>query len=382
MKILLLSHQPLDSGGDMARARALGRELARAGNQVVVYGDAPRRATAGEGIELLHDPRYRPARMRSRGLHPAAWVRRRRVLSQRSFDIVHSFGVRPAVVLPSIWLQRAGVTWLADWSDYWGWPGIASQRSLSARLTIGVLDTLLERFSRRRADGLTVASRYLDRLAEEYGVPPARRHYLGGGADVRAIQAMDRNAARQELGVLQDVPIVVFSGDSEFDLKIVGETFSELRRLLPEVQLHLLGSQRSQGAELAVSEGVVAWGFLPLEKMAEVIACADVALLPLPDHPFNLARFPNRLGDYLAAGRPVVTNPTGDAGRLVAEERVGLVVPGQPGAMAQALSHLLAHPGKARELGLRARQVAEERMAWQQLVGKLTNFYVRSVPSH
>jgi glycosyltransferase involved in cell wall biosynthesis len=105
------------------------------------------------------------------------------------------------------------------------------------------------------------------------------------------------------------------------------------------------------------------------------MACADVLLLPYTNRVVNLYRYPNKLGDYLSAGRPIVANNTGDLGRLVTEERVGLIVPDTPQAFARAAKQLFDNPALSEELGRRGRELAESKLDWRFLARDLERFY-------
>jgi glycosyltransferase involved in cell wall biosynthesis len=77
----------------------------------------------------------------------------------------------------------------------------------------------------------------------------------------------------------------------------------------------------------------------------------------------------------MAAGRPIVTNPTGDLGDFVQNERVGLAVENDPRLMAQAVVRLLEDTRLSRELGENGRRAAEGKLAWPLVAGKVMNFY-------
>jgi glycosyltransferase involved in cell wall biosynthesis len=110
-----------------------------------------------------------------------------------------------------------------------------------------------------------------------------------------------------------------------------------------------------------------------------VLAAGDLMLLPFRDSPVNRGRYPNKLGDYLAAGRPVLTNRTGDLGQLVEQERVGALAGETGAAMAAVAFELLQDPDRLEELGRRARRLAETRMSWGQRAMELEAAYRRVV---
>jgi glycosyltransferase involved in cell wall biosynthesis len=114
---------------------------------------------------------------------------------------------------------------------------------------------------------------------------------------------------------------------------------------------------------------------LDLDARVAVLACADVLLLPYTNRSVNRFRYPNKLGDYLAAGRPIVTNLTGDLGQLVADERVGLIAEDTPESFARAVQRLFDDESLREELGQRGRELAESKLDWRFLAAGLERFY-------
>jgi glycosyltransferase involved in cell wall biosynthesis len=100
---------------------------------------------------------------------------------------------------------------------------------------------------------------------------------------------------------------------------------------------------------------------VPKRSVGAVMAEADVFILPL--HEGGLFRWgisPNKLFDYMAAARPVVTAVDAAANPVV-EADAGLSVPAaDPVALAQAIKTLLALPPEERwNMGLRGRRYVE-----------------------
>jgi O-antigen biosynthesis protein WbqP len=91
---------------------------------------------------------------------------------------------------------------------------------------------------------------------------------------------------------------------------------------------------------------------LPPERLARVVARADVCVATTRNHPFCGETIPVKLFDYLASGRPVVAAVSGDAAELVAASGGGEVVPPGDGAgLARALAGLADDPARRRVLG-------------------------------
>ena len=115
--------------------------------------------------------------------------------------------------------------------------------------------------------------------------------------------------------------------------------------------------------------------YVPANDLGRALGCADIILVPLQPRGFNLARFPNRVGEAMAAGRPVVTNAVGDAAELVRQEGIGVVADADPGAIARAVRELLEDPDRLSQMGRKARQIAESKYDWAMLARRVESFY-------
>jgi colanic acid biosynthesis glycosyl transferase WcaI len=100
----------------------------------------------------------------------------------------------------------------------------------------------------------------------------------------------------------------------------------------------------------------------PRERLAEVLASADVHVVPLKR---GLARssVPSKTYSILASGRPVVASvdPGTEVARTVEAAQAGLAVPPEdPEAFTRAVRAVLADPLAAEAMGARGRQFVEE----------------------
>lgn len=85
--------------------------------------------------------------------------------------------------------------------------------------------------------------------------------------------------------------------------------------------------------------------------MPELYRAADALLQPTLAENQSLVTL-----EAMASGLPVVTTPIPAQAELIEDGVTGLLVPPQPGLLAQALRALAAHPEKAQALGLAARE--------------------------
>jgi alpha-1,6-mannosyltransferase len=113
---------------------------------------------------------------------------------------------------------------------------------------------------------------------------------------------------------------------------------------------------------------VTVWGYLQGQALEEVYASADIFISPGTAETFGLT-----LLEAQASGLPVIAGASGAAPELVAPGAGVLVDPGDPEAIAAAVS-LLAGQNLS-ELGWQARCFVEERYSWKSTFDKLFQEY-------
>jgi len=107
--------------------------------------------------------------------------------------------------------------------------------------------------------------------------------------------------------------------------------------------------------------------------MREVMAAADACLAILMPLELYKTTYPNKVFDYMAAGRPVVLAIDGVIREVVEAAEAGLSVPpGDPAALANAVRCLAADPQSARRMGASGRAYIEHNFNREQLAEKLT----------
>jgi glycosyltransferase involved in cell wall biosynthesis len=96
------------------------------------------------------------------------------------------------------------------------------------------------------------------------------------------------------------------------------------------------------------------------ETAIQDIATFDVGLVPLDDSPFERAKFPFKLLQYLALGIPAVAARVGVAGEVLEHGRTGLLA-STSNEWRAALEHLVADAALRRQLGAAGRELVAER---------------------
>jgi len=277
--------------------------------------------------------------------------------------------------------RRRRTPCIFDWADLWGKQGIAAERRPLSQKSLGLLDDILEERVRGNAQGLTVINTALrDRARARFPVPI---HLLPVGASSDLIKPLPKEAMRRRFGLPTDKSILVYTGLAPYDISYLAQSFVRLLGQRSNTLLVTAGRRFPVMERIfnqaGFSDRWICLGMLDREALTAAMGCADVLLLPYTNRSVNVFRYPNKLGDYLSAGRPIVTNRTGDLGRLVIEERVGLAVEDSIEAFADAITQLLDDRDLAEELGRRGRTLAETKLDWRFLAAGLERFYADTI---
>ena len=304
------------------------------------------------------------------------------------YDLIHCFETRPATIHAALYYQRRhGIPIITDWNDWWGRGGIIDHfRPKWYRTLFGRMETYYEEAFRTKGVGLTVIATALAKRAMDLGVPADRICHLQGGTFPDYFVNRDKRECRQRLGYPMEDPILGFSSvDGHWDLELVMKTLARVKRKHPTVKLMLTGRASSTVRELARHHGVeddlLLTGFLSNEDLPWHMACADLFLLPFPETLYNLGRWPNKFGDYMALGRPTVANPIGDVGTFFEKHPVGLTAGCDSEEFSEKVVQLLDDPGLSQRLGRSARETALQ-YDYPTLIGKLEDFYSRMLEIH
>ncbi len=247
-------------------------------------------------------------------------------------------------------------------------PDVAVELGAITDRRVIAVASALERFLYRRADAVTVLSDDLrDNVAAKLrGRRPERVHVIPNFVDTERISPTDRmNDYRREHG-LGDATVVMYAGNVGMSqsLDLVVEA-ARRHRDRADVRFVINGGGAALEPLRRSAEGLDNLTFVPMqprERLPEVLAAADLHLVPLKR---GLARssVPSKLYSILAAGRPVLASV--DAGTEVAETvaaaGAGVSVPPEDiDAFCTALDGLLDDPARRAELGRSGRAFVED----------------------
>ena len=217
----------------------------------------------------------------------------------------------------------------------------------------------LIRWAAAQAAGLITVSEPLRERLIELGAQGSRIQVLRNGVDLELFAPQDRAAARRELGLDADGPVVLSVG-SPVPLKGI-DLVIRATAALRNTTLVIVGEGpettvlRRLARDLYLGERVRFLGAMSQQRLATVYSAADVLVLASARE-----GSPNVLLEALACGTPAVATAVGGVPEIMRGRAAGrLVHERTPKAIAAALRDLLAAPPA--RVAVRA---YAERFAW------------------
>jgi len=256
------------------------------------------------------------------------------------------------------WLRRLGVPVITELNEV---PG--TYEWLPARL-VPALSQLYG------VDGVIVISEWLREWAAREASRlhhPIRLLGLPIVVDTDEVTAGERRV---------EPPMYVYAASPEYlhELTFVIRALRIVLRRHPGVRLTVTGMSRARAVDLITQSGfgddlvegrLVVAGYVDRRELLGMYREATALLIPLHDDLRSRARFPTKLGEYLAAGVPVVTCRVGEVERFLSDgENAFVAAVDDVDSFAAKMLEVLEDPGRASVVGAAGRRVAEEQFAY------------------
>ena len=304
------------------------------------------------------------------------------------YSALHSFAVAiPTTAVPSILGSHfRNKPVLIDWDDAWS-GGYATYVSSLANRVTSFFEYKTPKLA--RASAMTVCSETLRRMAvEEVGVSADRVFKILNGANSDMVHPLNQAEGRRFVGIAPDEKVVMAMGRTfTKSFEILLEVFSRVRFASPSLRLIVVGELCDYGKLgtyitgvknrfLSLMPDISFTGKVPYEEIKYYLAAADVLALPMEDSIHDHARFPIRLGDYLASGRPIVSNAVGELRRILVQNQAGVVVEvNDLDGFAEGILALLDDKERANRYGANAHRTAKEEMDWKMVARDMIEAY-------
>ncbi len=227
------------------------------------------------------------------------------------------------------------------------------------------------------AAGVTVVVERLLELAPRH-VPST---VVGAGFDEAVLSPRrPRDEVRAELGLDAGDLAIVYTGNIHRanldEMRELYAAVAELRRDGLRIVLVKTGWNSPEAARLPrLEEGLRDLGWVRRSVVPELLAAADVLVQPGGPGPFNDYRFPSKLPEFLASGRPVVLPRTNLGLELRDGEEALVLERGDAEEIRDAVARLVADPELRRRIGEGGRDFALRELGWARSVDRVEELY-------
>lgn len=280
-------------------------------------------------------------------------------LRVKDVDLV--WGTTPPIFqAASAWAlaRLKGVPLLLEVRDLW--PAFAVAMNVLRNPLLIAASEWLERSLYRSADTVLLNSPGFREHVQARGARNVR--IVPNGADASMFDPAASGAAFRKQHGLEGKFVVLYAGAHGLanDLGVVLGAADNLRSE-DNIAIVLVGDGKdklklqAQAAEMGLGN-VHFVAPLAKQEMAEALAAANACIAILKPLPQYATVYPNKVFDYMAAGRPVVLAIDGVIRQVVEQAGAGVFVPpGDPAAMAAAVRQMAAQPEETARMGAAGR---------------------------
>jgi glycosyltransferase involved in cell wall biosynthesis len=243
------------------------------------------------------------------------------------------------------------------------WPEFGIGMGVLKNPIIIAMSRWLENFLYARATHILVNSPAYRKYLLEKGIPERKVTFIPYGTDVEMFNPrVDGTEIRRKLGV-DDMFVVLYAGalGAANDIYTILRAADRLRNEL-KIQFVLFGDGKERvnieeevrRRELA---NVLLAGVYPKREMPFVLASSDVCLAILQNIVMFRTTYPNKVFDYMAAGRATILVIDGVIREVIETSRGGVFVePGDDEQLANTVLELSRDPERVRQMGRDARE--------------------------
>jgi glycosyltransferase involved in cell wall biosynthesis len=241
----------------------------------------------------------------------------------------------------------------------------------------------LDAFYIRFFPKIVAVSPEVRQLMRRYLTPDKKMRVIINGIDMQEFRrdAEARNRIRREFKIAPKTPLIGAFGriSPEKGQKYFLAAAAQVLKAFPDARFILVGDgvqgeeMRLHAVELGISDAVIFAGFRP--NVAAFYSALDIFILPS-----LLEGTPMALLEAMSTQLPVIASEVGGVGRIVQNEKNGLLVPpANAEELASAMIRLLRHPEEADRMAVDALTTIAERYSAKKMTDAYMNLYTELV---
>jgi len=389
MRILLIVHSVAwKGGGAFFHALHIAKGLVEFGHCVDVMATSQNsilkvKKNQIDSVQLLEFPDLLIGQARN-GWDLYNTFRRIFFLLSNSYDVVHLLDTRPVVIFPGLFSKYIKKSKLIiEWLDWFGKGGTATERNKYLRFFMVPIESFFEEKFRKFADGsIGLGSPLTERIKKYAPVSPYIT--ITHGCDTRSIIKINRNKARQELGLKMDAYYLGYTGRMREDVIIrLSSIIKYLIKKIDQKNIYclLIGNPAfnyGHFVEDNIKQNFISTGWVEYIEINKYMCAADILILPFDSE--SIARngiWPSKFNDYLSVGRPIISTKLKVLEKIFAEEKIGFMVEDEIEKISKKIIYLFKQAEIADMYGENARKLAETKYNWENIINQINDFYSR-----
>ena len=218
----------------------------------------------------------------------------------------------------------------------------ASKFSISNESAVFKALALIERFSIAFSDHVIIANHIWEKTLTSRSVKRDKCTTMLNYPDLSIFYKRPRNGREKNFNIIYPGTINWHQG-----LDIAVEALAQIKDEVPEVKFHIYGDGpmryaiKQRIADLNLQDTVFLRGTMPSEQIAQVMASADLGVVPKRNDPFGGDAFSTKILEFMALGVPVVVAATRIDRHYFNERIVRFFEPGNAADLAVAIKDLV-----------------------------------------
>jgi len=389
MKILF-SHFGIYKRDGWGRTFALAKALCNAGHSVTILTSSEKKGLffnkyIDGKVCIIVFKDIVPQKILSKGFGIFSLINKVLFSLLSNNDVVHADSHRPNSYYPCIINKYFhNSKYVIEWWDNFGPDGQLPNKSRWFKIFLGKWEEKAEIKSKIIADGVVVLSKYMYKRALKVGLDKNKIILIQGGANIEDIKFTALGSFKIEKYKIELEYITFgFIGSGDNDISDIMPFIDAIRELQSKVKLKFinfgipfsLSMKQNSGIEKILVEG--GWIDYYSNNESAFLGAVDVFILIKREDVKNLSGWPNKLGDYLACGRPVLLNTYGDIKSFVEMYNPGVITVNYDKAdISLKIEDICRGQYDLRALGNINRKLAETHLSWRHKAKLLENFYV------
>lgn len=225
------------------------------------------------------------------------------------------------------------------------------------------------------SDKVGVVTEGIKDLLVQSGINESKIFAVGNGTDINHFRPVKRSKALKAVGLKPNYYYIGFIGRLARwqGVDLILRAASIILKEIPQVRFLIIGdgpeyeNLRFLSKKFSIEKECTFTGSIPYEMAPIYINSFDIAVAPfIQERNEKIGISPLKIRDYAACGIPIVASRVKGL-EMIEENNIGILVnPEDEKSLANAIIILLKNPKMRKEMGKRARELAEREFSWKK----------------